>query len=207
MGLFSKLFESSSGIEKQLEDQYISMFQMTMGMSPSQAKSTFRDLIKKAKEESVKEGTSKFPQNFGDIILQEESINPHYRSLLTRKRSEGVRDEDIKWWWNMHDLEKRMMVEVDNWLGLTLFLKLRKENGLNEEEAGKRVKKSRPIFGDPDDAHVTGEDRPLPHELRDRINIYVEKRSQTDTEKFKNEIAESSSFNALIRKEIKNGKV
>jgi len=47
----------------------------------------------------------------------------------------------------------------------------------------------------------------LPFELKDRINIYTQKRSQTDPEKFKNEIAESSSFNALIRKEIRNGKV
>jgi len=206
MGLFPKLFGSSSGIEKQLEDQYIPMLQMRMGMSLSQAKSTFRDLIKMAKEQCVKEGTSKFPQNFGDIVLREESTNPHYRSFLTRKRSEGVRDEDIKWWWNMHDLEKSMMVQVDNWFSFSLFLKLREE-GFNEEEAGKRVKKSRPIFGDPDDPHVTGEDRPLPHELRNRIDIYVEKRSQTDKEKFKNETEESSSFNALIRKEIKNGKV
>ncbi len=98
------------------------------------------------------------------------------------------------------------MIEDDNWSGFALFLKL-KEDCLNEEEAGKRVKKSCPIFGDPDDAHVTGEDRPLPHELKDRINIYVEKRSQTDPEKLKKEIEGSSSFNALIRKEIKNGKV
>jgi hypothetical protein len=182
------------------------MFQTAMGLTLTQAKSTFRDLVKKAKEDSVKEGTSKFPQNFGDILLEKESTNPHFKSLLAKKRGEGAKDEDIRWWWNMHDLEKRMMVEVDNWSGFTLFLKL-KENGLNEKEAGKRVKKSRPIFGDPDDAHVTGDDRPLPHELRDRINIYLEKRSQTEPEKLKREIEESSSVNALIRKEIKNGKV
>ena len=207
MGIFSKLFRSSSDIENQLEALYVPMFQMMMGMSLTQAKSTFRDLIEKAKEESLKEGTSKLPQNFGDVLLEKESTNPHFKSMLAKKRSEGVRDEDIRWWWNMHDLEKRMMVEVDNLSGFALFLKLKEENGLNEKEVGKRVKKSRPIFGDPDDAHVTGEDRPLPHELKDRINIYVEKRSQTDPEILKKEIEESSSFNALIRKEIKNGKV
>jgi len=207
MGIFSKLFGSSSDIEKQLEALYVPMFQTMKGMTLTQAKSTFRDLVKKAKEESLKEGTSKFPQNFGDILLEKESTNPHFKSMLTKKRSEGVRDEDIRWWWNMHDLERRMMIEDDNLSGFALFLKL-KEDGLNEEEAGKRVKKSRPIFGDPDDTSTsTGEDRPLPFELKDRINIYIQKRSQTDTEKFKNEIAESLSFNASIRKEIKNGKV
>lgn len=207
MGIFSKLFGSSSDIEKQLEALYIPMFQTMMGMTLTQAESTFRDLIKKAKEESLKEGTSKFPQNFGDILLEKESTNPHFKSMLAKKRNQDVRDEDIKWWWNMHDLERRMMIEVDNLSGFALFLKL-KEDGLNEDEAGKRVKKSRPIFGDPSDTSTsTGEDRPLPFELKDRINIYIQKRSQTDPEILKNEIAESSSFNALIRKQIKNGKV
>ena len=207
MGIFSKLFGSSSDIEKQLEALYVPMFQTMKGMTLTQAKSTFRDMIKKAKEESLKEGTSKFPQNFGDILLEKESTNPHFKSMLTKKRSEGVRDEDIRWWWNMHDLERRMMIEDDNWSGFALFLKL-KEDGLSEEEAGKRVKKSRPIFGNPDDTSTsTGEDRPLPFEFKDRMNIYIQKRSQTDTEKLKNEIAESSSFNALIRKEIRKGAV
>lgn len=207
MGIFPKLFGSSSDIEKQLEALYVPMFQTTKGMTLTQAKSTFHDLIKKAKEESLKEGTSKFPQNFGDILLEKESTNPHFKSILAKKRNQDVRDEDLRWWWNMHDLERRMMIEDDNLSGFALFLKL-KADGLNGEEAGKRVKKSRPIFGDPDDTSTsTGEDRPLPFELKDRINIYIQKRSQTDTEKFKNEIAESSSFNALIRKEIKNGKV
>ncbi len=104
MGIFSKLFGSSSDIEKQLEALYVPMFQTMKGMTLTQAKSTFRDLIKKAKEESLKEGTSKFPQNFGDILLEKEPTNPHFNSILAKKRSEGVRDEDIRWWWNMHDL-------------------------------------------------------------------------------------------------------
>jgi hypothetical protein len=75
---------------------------------------------------------------------------------MARKRGEGVRDEDIRWWWNMHDLEKSMMVQVDDWMGFSLFSKLIKEDGSNEEEAGKRIKKSRPIFGDSDDPRGTG---------------------------------------------------
>lgn len=207
MGIFSKLFGSSSDIEKQLEALYVPMFQTTKGMTLTEAKNTFRGLIKIAKEKSLKEGTSKFPSNFGDIILEQESTNPHYKSLLERKRNQDVRDEDIRWWWNMHDLERRMMMEDDTWHGCALYLKLL-EDGLSGEEAGNRIKKSRLIFGDPDDTSTyTEDDRPLPFELKDRINIYVLKRSQADEEKFKNEIEESSSFNALIRKEIGNGKV
>jgi hypothetical protein len=42
VGLFSKLFGSSSDIEKQLEELYIPIFQKTMGMSLDQAKNFFR---------------------------------------------------------------------------------------------------------------------------------------------------------------------
>ena len=101
-----------------------------------------------------------------------------------------------------------MMQHADFISRFTLFLKLREEDGLNEEEAAKRVGKSFPIFGDPDDITLsTGEDRPLPYELKDRINIYVEKRSQTDPKQFKREIELSSSFNALVRKEIEKGNI
>lgn len=208
MGLFSILFRSSSNIKKQLEHRYIPMFQMIMGMSSSQAKSTFRDMLKQAKEESLKEGTSNLPQKFGDILLGKESTDEKTKSMLAKKRKEGIKDEDIRWWWNMHDLERRMMLKVDDMCRLAVFIKLREEEGLNEREAAKRVRKSHPVFGDPDDiTHTSGDDRPLPYELKDRINIYVEKRSQTNPEKFKEEIKKSPSFNALIRKEIKRGNI
>jgi hypothetical protein len=208
MGVFSKLFGSSSDIEKELEALYVPMFQTIQGMTLTQARSTFRDLLKMAKDASLKEGTSKFPQNFGDVILKEEHTNPHYKIMLAKKRNQDVRDEDMRWWWNMHDLERRMMTEHDNWCGFTLFLKLTQEDGLSSNEAGNQVKKSSPIFGDPDDTSVSaGEDRPLPHELMGRIDAYILERSQADSEAFKNEIDEASSFNALIRKKIKNGEV
>jgi DNA-directed RNA polymerase subunit F len=208
MGIFSKLFGISSDIEKELEVLYLKMFQMMMGMSPSQAKSAFRFMLKQAKEESLKEGTSKLPRNFGDIILEKESKDEKIKSMLAKKRNEGVKDQDIRWWWNMHDLERRMMLKHDEWCKVTVFEKFREEDGLSMDEAGKRVGKTYPIFGNPDDTtHTTGEDRPLPFELKDRINIYVEKRANIDPEKFKEDVENSSSLNALIRKEIKKGKI
>ena len=145
MDIFSQGFDPSSDIEKKLEAIYVPMFQTMRGMTLTQAKSTFSDIIKKAKEESLKEGTSKFPQNLGDILLENESTNPHFKSMLAKKRSENVRDEDIRWWWNMHDLERRMMTEDDGLIRFAYFLYL-KDNGLSAEEAGKRVKKSYPIL-------------------------------------------------------------
>lgn len=198
---------SSSDIEKQLEDQYVPTFLM-MGMSSSQAKSTFQDMLKLAKEKSQKEGSSNWPQNLGDFLLERESADGKIKSMLTKRRKEGVRDEDIRWWWNMHDLERRMMLTFDDISRHSLFVRLRKEEGLNAEEAAREVRKFHPIYGDPDDTtHTTGDDRPLPEELKDRINIYIEKRAQTEPQKYKKEIEDSSTFNALIRKEIKKGNI
>ncbi len=128
--------------------------------------------------------------------------------MLAKRRKEAVRDEDIRWWMNRHELDRKMMIKVDDISKLALFKKLMEEDHRSEEEAAKEVKKYFPIFGDPDDASTSsGDDRPLPFELKDRINIYIQKRSQTDPTKYKKEIAKSSSFNALIRKEIKKGNV
>jgi hypothetical protein len=208
MGIFSKKFGSSSDIEKQLEDLYVSVIQSKMGMSPLQAKSTFHTLFQRAKEESLKEGTLNLPQNFGDILLEKESTDEKIKLMLVRKRNEGVKDEDIRWWWNMHDLERRMMLKIDGLSKIAVYKKLRERDDLSEDEATKRVGKSFPIFGELDDtAQSKGDNKPLPYELKDRINIYVEKRSQTDSEKFKKEIEELSNFNALIRKEIKKGNI
>ena len=204
MGIFAKLLGSSSGIEKELEATYVPIFQTTRGMTLAEAISAFSYMINKAKEESLKEGTSKMPKNFGDYLLEKEAIDPNIKSMLTKRRSEGVRDEDIRWWWNLHDLERRIKIEDDNWCGFALFKHFR-ESGLSEEEAGKKLRKSRPIYGNSDDTSTFTEDddKPLPYELKDRINIYMINRSEADKEGLMIDIDNSSSFNALIRKEIR----
>lgn len=208
MGIFSRLLGASSDIQKQLEAVYVPMFQIMMGMTLIQAKSTFHDLYKLAENEAKAEGSINLPINLGDILLEKESTSQKIKSMLTKRRKEGVRDEDIRLWMNRHELDRKMMMKVDDMSKMALYTKLIEEDRLSAEEAAKEVKKYFPILGDPDDTSTSvGDDRPLPSELKDRINVYIQKRSQTDPEKYKKEIAESSSFNALIRKEIKKGNV
>jgi len=208
MGIFLKILKISTDMEIHIEDRYVSMFQEIVGMSPSQAKSAFRDIIQEAKEESLKEDSPDLPQNVGDFLLEKKSSDEKIRSILAKKRNEGIRDQDIRWWFNMHDLERRILLKVDDVSMRSLFTKLREQDGLSEDEATKGIRKGYPVFGDPDDtSHSTGEDRPLPYELKNRINIFVQKRLQKDPEKFKKEIEESSTFNALVREEVKKGNV
>jgi hypothetical protein len=206
-GIFSKLFGSASGIEKTLEEQYVTIFEEMMGMPPAQARQTFRDLLAEAKQLSKAQGTFDLPTNFGDVLLEDESSDDEVKAMLYKKREEGVTNEDIKWWWNRHDLERAMMFKVDELHKLALFTKLIEEDGQPEKRAAHWVRKQHPYYGDPDDTtHTAGEDRPLPFELKDRINRYVIERQQKDPKEFKTDIdIRSSTFNALVRREIENG--
>jgi len=207
MGKFLKVIEISTDIEKHVEDRYVFIFQEIVGMSPSQAKSAFHNIVQEAKKEYLKEGYPDLTDNVGDFILAKESSDEKIRSIVAKKRNEGVRDQDIRWWFNMRDLETRILLKVDDISIRSLFVKLR-ERGISEDEAVKEIRKRYPLFGDPDDtSQSAGEDRPLPYELKNRINSFVQKRLQKDPETFKNEIEGSSTFNALVREELKKGNV
>lgn len=206
MGLLKNIFGCSSTIEKQLEKLYVQMYRMR-GFSFWKARDTVRNMLEQAKKDTEKEGTVNLPQNYGDILLEREAMDEKIKSMLAKLRKEGVTDKDIKLWWNMNDLERRMMQQEDFMSRFVLFLKL-SEEGLDEQEAAKGVAKKFPIFGDPDDTTLgSGDDRPLTYELKDRINIYISKRSRTEPEEFKKAIEYSTSVNSLIRKAIVKGKI
>lgn len=207
MGLFSSKYNE---IEKGLLEQYSQIFQ-TMGY-PNPRK-TVKVILDKAIRESKKAGHYDIPANMGDMLIGKQDAGvfqdaiEKFKQNLDKKRKEGVTDEDIQWWFNLNDVERRMMVAVDDIAKLALFTNCREE-GLNEKEATKEVRKYHPIYGDPSDTtHTKGKDRPLPVELKDRINIYIEKKTTTDQKEYKKEIEESSTFNALIRMEIKKGNI
>ena len=198
----------TSTLEKHLRDQYLPIFQKMMGMSGAKAKGTFNDLYKKVSEDAVREGTIDLPPNLGDMLLEKESTDKKVKTVLAKKRAEGVRGQNIRWWWNMHDLERRMISKVDEVFIYALFLKFTKEDGLTPEEANKKVWEIRPMFGNPaDTGYAKGKNRPLPDELRQRVNAYMTKRAQKDPEGLKREVEKCSSFNAFARKEIKAGRL
>lgn len=197
MGFFSKYNQK----EKALLDLYSQEFEKAGILEPSK---TAENLLDEAIKEAKKIG---LPPNAGDKILEKEKDDEKTHQVLEKKRREGVRDDDIRKWWNLDDVERMMMLKVDELYRMALHIKCR-EDGLSVEEAAEQVRKRNPIFGNPEDTtHTQGDDRPLPEELKDRINIYVKNRSKDDPEKFKKEIKQSTTFNALIRKEISAGKI
>ena len=181
---------------------YVPMIQAMSGLPKTTAQGVVASMLLRCKKEGAEEGSLKRQVNFGDYLLDHEKSDIIIGQMLANKRADGVVDSDIRWWWNMHDLERRMMLKVDDFTRAARFYSL-KERGLPENEAACQVRRSFPNYGDPaDTTHEQGEDRPLPFELKDRVNRWIERRSNEDVILLQSIIHQASSVNALIRQEI-----
>lgn len=190
----------STSIEKVLEKRYVSMFKSMNIPDPEKSAKQFIDAAKKRLTESAEYTLS---DDFADRLLSE----PKLEEVLRVLRKNGVKDEDIRWYFSLDPLERAAMAEDDDFFALALFIEY-KDKGNDALEAARLVKKYRPIFGDPTNMdHTNGDDVPLPIQLKNRITAYSIKRNEVDKIQFKIDMDNSSSFNALVRKEIKTGKI
>jgi hypothetical protein len=205
MGLLGKLFGGSLAIKKTLEKIYIPQLMEVMDISLPQAQVNFIKLLEQARQESQDLKTANLPENYGDLLLAREERDDKIRAMLDCRRREGVKDEDILWWWNMHDLERRMMLKVDEQRRTTEYLRYR-QAGLSKGEAGERVRMFFPTYGDPENmTELSLEDNHLPPELKGRIDSYIDRRMLHDPDAFSEAMERSTTFNALIRREIRKG--
>ena len=175
------------------------------GLSLAEAKDMASSCIEAAKEEVRKEGS--LPPNAGDTFLREEGTNQRVREWLAKKRRAGVRDEDIRWYWNLDDLERRALEQMYQAI-LYATWKGAKEEGRTGEEAAVYSRKFHPYYGEPDDTRVTsGDDRPLPIELMGRENVWFDRQRSGDPDALKQLLQRYSSYNALMRAEIRAGRL
>jgi len=194
--------------EKRLGPQYVSFFREAMGMPEEVAREIYKAFVQDLKEAALREGTDRLPEMFGGILLDRERTDEKVQNAFAPKRAEGVTDEDIALWWNMHDLERRMICKVDEMNRILLFEKLMRGSGVTELEAARIVAKRFPVYGDPDHLVLeTDDDRPLPFELKWRINQYIAERMNSDPDGYQDEIEASTSLNALLRKAVRQGKL
>jgi len=194
--------------EKRLESEYVAFFKESMSMPEEIAREIFKAFAEEHKEAARREGTDRLPESFGDILLQSEKADEKVRIAFAPKRADGVTDDDIAFWWNMHDLERRMICKVDEMNRILLFEKLVQDSGTTEPEAARMVAKRFPIYGDPEHLVLeTEDDRPLPFELKWRVNRYISEKTETDAEGFKQEVEASTSLNAVLRKALRAKKL
>ncbi|MDQ3089790.1 MAG: hypothetical protein M3Q24_01380 [bacterium] len=179
----------------QIESELLEIYSSMLG-SKEIAQTLLNEAIELNKKNLV-------PANAGDIFLEKESHDEKIHVMLERKRAEGVKDKDIRWWWNLNGVERMLMLKTDEFNRLTLYLSLL-ESGVAEKEALSTVGKRHPVYGNPLNTSLDVEDRPLPEELKDRVNIYINKQF-INNPNFNQDVDKCSSFNALVRTEIRNG--
>lgn len=142
------------------------------------------------------------PDHLFEAARDDEVVREYLRAI----REDGVRDEDIRWWWGLHDLERRVMLLDDinaNVAVLSHYLR----NGMSPEDASAEVRRFRVIYGNPLDSAAQGDDRPLPLELKGRISRWMVESGLEDPQAIKERVAGYSSLNALVRAEMRAGRL
>ncbi len=201
---FRKRFLGQDELERDLQERIAFSF-AGFGLLLADAKDMARSCIEAAKEEARKEGS--LPPNAGDTFLQTEGTNQRVREWFAKKRREGVRDEDIRWYWNLNDLERRALEHMYRAILYATWKDAMRE-GRTDEEAAVYARKFQPYYGEPDDTRVTsGDDRPLPIELMGRENAWLDKQRSRDADGLKQLLQKYSSYNALMRAEIRAGRL
>lgn len=195
-------------LQKELFQIYLQSF-LSIGLSKRQATHIVKNMLSWAKETSLKQKTYMIPPNFGDYIVSGNLKDfPGIIDNIEFARSEGATDDDIRQWWNMNDLERYMIIANDNHFNMVKILE-GIESGKEKIEAIEDIKKYTPIYGPPPKniSKSKGKDEPLPYELKDRINKYIEEYNikNPSGEELKKKWKSYSSFNVLIRDEIKKG--
>ena len=176
-------------------------------MSPAEARSNFKEEMAFVKGIIAERGMFVVSEEYGSFLINNRHSNPKIEAHLAKIETEGVREADILWLWNMSNLERLFMIRTTECIVGAKWLELRQQ-GMTADQAQHRSRQLNPVFGDPDDGSIaSGVDRPLPVELKDRINIFIERRHREDSPKFRALMDRSSSFNAIVRMAIKNNLV
>ena len=195
----------ASKLEQELVDLYRNLLQRVCVMSRREARKSAKIGVIQCREDAVKDGTLGWSK-MGTTIIQAaaDDVKP-FSEWIRWARREGATDEDICWWWDMHDLERRTMVWAEDVMRAAVFLEAR-GNGESDEQAARDVRRIFPMYGHNPRATVvlSEQDRRLPHELRDRVNRYCERDGHASVAQ---QASESSSFNAFIRQMIQKGRL
>ena len=207
MGTSTEMYGPESDLERELENQYVHTLHL-MGLPPPEARRAFWHLLNEIKKESLETGAAALPNDFGDRLLERELVDDRVKVLLEKKRAEGVTDHDIRWWWNMSHLERALVAKLDQLNRQLLLRQFIEEQELSPEDAANKLRTYDPLFGEIDEAPPgSPDDQPLPYELKERVRRYVQRRAIVDAAALARDIEDSSSFNHLVRKELKRGRL
>ena len=188
-----------------LQQEYLPVF-WAMGMSASEAWDSFKALLDRAEAMSAEKGIANLDAR-GLVALAERK--PGVQAELEWRISEGVTEEDFRWWWDMPDVERQIIMAVDEMQIIGYYEAVRK-SGVNKEEAAESVKRAHVRFTEftqLNDFDPRPEHRCLPVELKQRVIKYIERQMKADPsgQLLRKRVHAAGSANANIREEIRLG--
>jgi predicted Zn finger-like uncharacterized protein len=190
-------------LERALVETCAGVFQRTSGMDVVKSLQSGQELVQAMKYEGSKAGTDDLPFNYGDILLAREAREGS--EYLNRIRGEGVTDDDIRWWYNRNDIERRVVLKLDDIHKLAIGIKA-VEEGLSQDSAIMRALRCYPSYGDVRVTKGRGgpDDRNLPCELKRRVDAW---HRSVPEDRMVQRLLGCSSFNALVRDAMRRGEL
>jgi len=196
MGLLKIIFgPKKSDPERKLEDEYLKRLG-PIGIN----RKAIRDQIQICKTEASQQETDNLPNYFGNYIIeQSKSGNEKFKLIVNKAILGGATEDDIKEWWNLSDLERRMAIWEDTIFRISTF-NIFKSQGYSFEECANKIRKTYPLYGDQsEEINTQGDDRPLPNELHCRINRMTADWAPMYVQQFS---VQYNTMNAFIRDEL-----
>jgi uncharacterized protein YifE (UPF0438 family) len=191
-------------LEKSVLETYAKGFaRIPLGPGDPPWREQVKMMIELCKKQAKEEGTEDMPENLGEVFLELSLAgSSDYKTMVDKAYNDGATIGDFREFWNLPDLGRRMIFKSEDIFRYSSYLAF-KEDGLTADEAMAKVRKTLPMYGDPEDqSNAQGDNRPLTQELRGRVDAYREKhRAEATAEKVKRH----SSFNAFVRDEIRKG--
>lgn len=191
-------------VEAAIERKYMATL-LELGFGNTEANEAFVGFIQQT------EGQDAAP-NGGDRLLDFAQTDDRARAVVERLRNSGVRDEDIRSWYNMHPLERTCLVGIMEILIASDWMEGLKR-GKEPDDATINTFRLFPRFGDPADeqwggavqSKLTADDRPLPIELFNVISDFLAVK-QCDPA-FAARRSAATSLNVLIREAMRTGEL
>ncbi len=203
MGLFSRRSRSNASdpeIQRIIDLFFTRAQDLGIGVSKEDLGYILSEQQKLAAEEDK---TYKLPDNYGDLLIQGvQRGEPQSYAFVSRAVEGGATFDDVRAWWNLPDLERRMYTWESNALLQILYRSL-VENGHSQESAYDEMARLLPSFDD----NLVGKklesiDQPLPPELRPWIYAFCQSSNDSlHPALFAEASAGDSSMNAFFRKQ------
>lgn len=205
MPFFLGIFEGSRSIlENELEELYTDQLSKLLGWDISRAREEVKGAIQAIKETGEREGVYNLSDNLGDTIISAaKEGHKGCMEIVNRAKNDGTTEEDIKEWWNMPHLQRQMVIWSENMFRYSVFWSTIKNDGLSADDAMEHIRKMFPMYGDPEGTkNASGDDKPLPGEIRGRVDRYRQSKGSAYITK---KVMGFSTYNAFIRDEIRKG--